>query len=57
VTITTDEQFNTLLTKLLIIAQNGDVDVTGVWECDNHGARTDWEVEILELLVEEVDDD
>ena len=57
VIITTEEQFNSLLTELLIIAQNGGVEVTGAWECDNHGAHTDWEVEILELLVEEVDDD
>lgn len=57
VTITTDEQFNSLLSELLDTATNGGVEVTGPCTCDKDGGQYDWEVEIVELLAEPADDD
>lgn len=57
VTITTEAQFNSLLSDLLFTAWDGGVEVAGAWECSNSHDETDWEVEVIELLVEEVDEE
>ena len=56
-TITTDEQFESLLSELLDTAMDNGLDVTGVWTCDNHRARHDWEVEVVELLADDSEAD
>lgn len=55
-TVTTDEEFRTLLATLVDIAIDGGVDVRGAWEFGTPGATYNWEILISELATD-LDDD
>ena len=52
VSITTAEDFETILAAAVESAIDADVDVRGAWEFRTGGSTHDWEVQIVELAGE-----
>ncbi|ELZ02287.1 hypothetical protein [Natrialba aegyptia] len=49
VSITSADEFESILAEVVEKAIEADVDVRGAWEFRTRGSTHDWEVEIIEL--------
>jgi hypothetical protein len=52
ISITSTEEFETVLAAAVETAIKADVDVRGAWEFETRGSTHNWEVEIVELAKE-----
>lgn len=55
--VTTDDEFEMALRRLVLAAVENDVDPSGPWVYRNGEGVTDWEVMVTELTKASLDDD
>ncbi|MFW5928993.1 MAG: hypothetical protein ACOCT0_01045 [Halobacteriota archaeon] len=54
--ITSEDEFDSALQELLLIANDNGIDPRGSWEVRFDGAVPDWEIVVTELAKEELTD-